>query len=82
MKTQWSQTYGIQQKAVLNEKFIAIQFYLKKQETSNKNLSVHAPKWVCKRPLLKIPVPHHSSPSASLGLALLSFDVFFLVFLL
>ena len=42
MKTQWSKTYGIQQKAVLNGKFIAIQFYLKKREILNKNLSVHA----------------------------------------
>ena len=42
MKTRQSKTYGMQQKAVLRGKFIAIQAYLKKQEKSQiNNLTLH-----------------------------------------
>ena len=38
----WSKTYGMQQKAVLRVKFIAIQAYLRKQETSQiDNITSH-----------------------------------------
>ena len=42
METRRPKTYGTQQKAVLRGKFIAIQAYLKKQETSQiNNLTLH-----------------------------------------
>ena len=74
MKAQWSKTYGIQQKAVLNGKFIAIQFYLKKQEISNKNLSVHtclneyvkALSWKSLYLLILAPVPLLAWPTSPL----------------
>ena len=48
----------------------------------NQNVSTPPSRWICRLPVLKNSIPHHSRTSASLGLVYLSLEMFFLVLFL